>query len=66
MARTGRARAGWLKAGVLGAGGLQGGSGGTDVESGGSSGTSSAGLAVAHDGGAELGKAAGLGAVVVA
>ena len=61
-----RARAGWLKAGVLGAGGLQGSPGGAGVESGSSGGVSGAGLAAAHDGGAELSEAAGLGAVVVA
>ena len=61
-----RARAGWLKAGVLSAGGLQGSTGGAGVESGGGSLVSGLSLAAAEDGGAQLGKAAGLGAVVIA
>ena len=60
------ARAEWLEAGVLGAGGLQSGAGGAGVESSSSSLISSQGLAAADDGSAQLGKAASLGAVVIA
>ena len=54
------------KAGVLGAGGLQSGTGGAGMESSGGSLVSGLGLSAADDGGAQLGKAAGLGAVVIA
>ena len=65
VARTGRARAEWLKAGVLGAGDLQSGDNGTGVESSRISGMSSLGRAK-RMGGAQSSKAAGLGAVLIA
>jgi len=66
VARAKRARAWWLKAGVLGAGSLQSGTGGAGVESSGSILVSGLGDAAADDGSAQLGKAAELRAVVVA
>lgn len=65
MARTGRARAKWLKAGVLGAGGLQSDPGRAGVESSRSSGVSGLGLAAADDGSAQLSRATKLGAVLI-